>query len=49
MNHLRLLDAVVHVVEGAGPGRLDVKPEMVQGHAGHGEGNCGAGGHTLVT
>lgn len=37
MNHLRLLDAVVHVVEGAGPGRLDVKPEMTQGLAGHSE------------
>eukprot|EP00438_Fugacium_kawagutii_P030970 Skav201523 [mRNA] locus=scaffold4878:48558:50270:+ [translate_table: standard] len=33
-NEMKLLDAVVHVVEGAGPGRLDVKPEMKQGRAG---------------
>lgn len=39
----RLLDAVVHVVDGSGPGRLEVTNEMQQGavrgvHAGRGSG-----------
>ena len=30
---VRLLDAIVHEIKGAGPGRLEVTPEMQQGAA----------------